>query len=125
MLFILQLAHLTFITVCQAHFYQKQLDSCVSSYAAYKNTDDVVGKMMKPYLKLRQACDHPQVGSHGIGRQLGSTLKPLTLSMIKAQLIAQQRLETEDAHRAIIGCKAVSFLPIKVIDSYFDLLYVP
>lgn len=64
-------------------------------------TTEEARRVMHPLVKLRQACDHPQVGSSGItgGLSIGSTV--LTMGEIHLKLEEVARVEAEEAQRRL------------------------
>jgi len=64
-----------------------------------------------PLLRLRQACDHPQVGAGGITGGAGGGV--LTMSEIHARLEEKARNEAEEAQRALaMGLNALAGLAL-------------
>ncbi|XP_031496910.1 uncharacterized protein LOC116262040 isoform X1 [Nymphaea colorata] len=111
-----------FFSPIEAHFYQRQHETC-SSYAhkvleTFKDEmqkrkmthgSDVpcelflshaeVANLLGSLLKLRQACCHPQVGSSGL-RSLQQT--PMTMEDILGVLIGKTKTEGEEALRRLV-----------------------
>ncbi|CAN6467632.1 unnamed protein product [Victoria cruziana] len=111
-----------FFSPIEAHFYQRQHETC-SSYAhkvleIFKDEmkkrktmhgSDVpcelflshleVANLLGSLLKLRQACCHPQVGSSGL-RSLQQT--PMTMEDILGVLIGKTKTEGEEALRRLV-----------------------
>ena len=102
-----------------------------------------------PLLRLRQACDHPQVGSYGIGKwkrlkNIGTLVvegdqskkpdekqksKVLSMEEIHDRLVDKARVEAEEAQRlvafsinAIAGLKWTQNTSHCVIECYRDVL---
>ena len=79
-------------------------------------TPDESRRVLTPLLRLRQACNHPQAGTHGVrglvrGSQSGGSGHIgsggihsgviMTMPQIHAVLIERQRIEAEDAQRLV------------------------
>ena len=95
----------------ERHFYDSQQKECFSKLA----TDLRRGKInlqlshMPQLLRLRQACDHPQVGEHGIGRgtaeqRLGGGAEPMSMEQVLDVMVSKARVEAEDSLRDVIAC---------------------
>ena len=56
-------------------------------------------KLMRPLLKLRQACDHPQVGASGLA--VAGSGRILTMEAIHGHLVDKARLEAEERQRLV------------------------
>ena len=70
-----------------------------------------------PLLRLRQACDHPQVGAGGITGGAGGGV--LTMSEIHARLEEKARNEAEEAQRALaMGLNALAGLALIRSDAH-------
>lgn len=62
-------------------------------------------KLLTSFLKLRQACCHPQVGSSGL-RSLQQT--PMTMEEILQDLIEKAKTEGESLQRIIYNMQTIS-----------------
>ncbi|KAL5991335.1 hypothetical protein ACLOJK_012242 [Asimina triloba] len=86
----------------EAHFYQKQHETCMScsndSSDRFLVHNDAA-KLMHSLLKLRQACCHPQVGSSGL-RSLQQA--PMTMQEILEVLVGKAKFEGEEALRRTV-----------------------
>ena len=94
------------------HWYARQYSDCVNiaktTLMRYgRHTDDEhidprqAATVMGPLLRLRQACDHPQAGSHGLAGGIRSGANVLTMDQISEKLIERARVETEEAQRLV------------------------
>nr|XP_045617516.1 E3 ubiquitin-protein ligase SHPRH-like [Procambarus clarkii]XP_045617517.1 E3 ubiquitin-protein ligase SHPRH-like [Procambarus clarkii] len=104
--------HWLSFTRVEEHFYQRLHAEC--SYDAQqrlkKFTDiktklssldrPTLNSLLHPLLKLRQACNHPQVVK---GQFLSMNRKTMTMEMLLENLIKKTKLETEEAHRLLIS----------------------
>ena len=151
----------------EKHFYEKQHKNCAAearntydrvkrSRNATNNNDDIelsrqdVTSIVLPLLRLRQACDHPQVGSYGISKwrrlkNIAAELvvggdqskkaeekqksKVLSMEEIHDRLVDKARLEAEEAQRlvafsinAIAGLKWTQNDLASVIECYREVL---
>ena len=157
----------------EKHFYEKQHKNCATearnAYDRIKRSrnnnnnnnnnnnsdEDVelsrqdVTSIVMPLLRLRQACDHPQVGSYGIGKwkrlkNIGTLVvegdqskkpdekqksKVLSMEEIHDRLVDKARVEAEEAQRlvafsinAIAGLKWTQNDLACVIECYRDVL---
>ena len=99
----------------ERHFYDTQHRECLGKLATMvrraRGQSTILYELrdMPHLLRLRQACCHPQVGEHGIGRktaaqQLGGGGEPMSMDDILDVLIARARVEAEDALRDVVGC---------------------
>ncbi|XP_010253038.1 PREDICTED: E3 ubiquitin-protein ligase SHPRH [Nelumbo nucifera] len=110
-----------FFSPIEAHFYQRQHETCVSCahevIESFKDdinkrkaldsesfdascdlflTHTEAAKLLNSLLKLRQACCHPQVGSSGL-RSLQQS--PMTMEEILVVLVGKTKTEGEEALR--------------------------
>ena len=157
----------------EKHFYEKQHKNCAAearnAYDRVKrsrnnnnnnsNSNDEVDlelsrqdvtSIVLPLLRLRQACDHPQVGSYGIGKwkrlkNIAAELvvggdqskkadekqknKVLSMEEIHDRLVDKARVEAEEAQRlvafsinAIAGLKWTQNDLVGVVECYRDVL---
>lgn len=104
--------HWLSFTRVEEHFYQRLHAEC--SYDAQQrlkkfpdtktklNSLDrsTLNSLLHPLLKLRQACNHPQVVK---GQFLSMNRKTMTMEMLLENLIKKTKLETEEAHRLLIA----------------------
>jgi E3 ubiquitin-protein ligase SHPRH len=103
----------------EAYFYKKQHEECFNELSSLLvKRFQKKEKLIKPLLRLRQACCHPQVGSRGI-----STLQKNTMTMdqLLDQLILKAKVECEEAQRALIvsinGIAAIHLINENLISS--------
>ena len=99
----------------ERHWYKTQFHEChntasdVLAHKDFANIDENeplatkdARRLMGPLLRLRQACDHPQAGSHGLaGGILRSGANVLTMCEITDKLIEKARVEAEEAQRLV------------------------
>ncbi|XP_064122069.1 E3 ubiquitin-protein ligase SHPRH-like [Macrobrachium nipponense] len=99
-------------TRVEEHFYQRLHTEC--SYDARQKLKNFTNPQTKlssldrgtlnyllhPLLKLRQACNHPQVVK---GQFLSMNKKTMTMEMLLENLIKKTKVEAEDAHRFLVG----------------------
>ncbi|KAG7174962.1 E3 ubiquitin-protein ligase SHPRH-like [Homarus americanus] len=104
--------HWLSFTRVEEHFYQRLHTEC--SYEAQnrlKKFPDTniklssldrltFNSLIQPLLKLRQACNHPQVVK---GQFLSMNRKTMTMEMLLENLIKKTKFETEEAHRLLIA----------------------
>jgi len=120
----------------EQHFYEQQHDTCAAAAARVLAGDgsttvlraQTARAAMRPLLRLRQACDHPQVGSSGLsvgaasnpGTFLGSSSLPgggnggvMRMREVHACLLEKARVATEEAQRALaMDCNASAGLAL-------------
>ncbi|XP_068240561.1 E3 ubiquitin-protein ligase SHPRH [Palaemon carinicauda] len=99
-------------TRVEEHFYQRLHTEC--SYDAQQKLKSfpnpqtklssldrgTLNYLLHPLLKLRQACNHPQVVK---GQFLSMHKKTMTMEMLLENLIKKTKVESEDAHRLLVG----------------------
>ena len=101
----------------QSYFYRKQHEDATfvanTMIAAaserprsFKQKDKT--KLLVPLLRLRQACCHPQVGSHGV-RSLKKN--PMTMSELLVHLIDKAKVEAGEAQRYVFRLAGQSQAP--------------
>lgn len=102
---------LTFTRV-EEHFYQRLHAEC--SYDAQQRLKkfsdpktklsdldrQTLSSLLHPLLKLRQACNHPQVVK---GQFMSINRKTMTMEMLLDNLIKKTKLESEEAHRLLVA----------------------
>ncbi|KAK7076402.1 hypothetical protein SK128_024788, partial [Halocaridina rubra] len=104
--------HLLTFTRVEEHFYQRLHTEC--SYDAQQKLKafpdpktklshldrQTLSSLLQPLLKLRQACNHPQVVK---GQFLSVHKKTMTMEMLLENLIKKTKLEAEEAHRLLVS----------------------
>ena len=115
----------------ETHFYAQQHSLCAASTARALRGDGsatllpahTVRAAMLPLLKLRQACDHPQVGASGLshahagpsaasGQMVGGA-KVMSMKDVHAKLLETARVTAEDHQRAVaMDCNALAGLAL-------------
>eukprot|EP01135_Chromosphaera_perkinsii_P007734 Nk52_evm23s967 gene=Nk52_evmTU23s967 len=119
------LQQLDFLPV-EAHFYRKQHEQCSEAAMVVLNrlwrqlrgkedsilSYDSAKKLIRPLLKLRQACCHPQIGKGG---QLSLHHKgAITMVELLDELISNSKLECEEEQRVVVaalnGLAGLSFI---------------
>ena len=116
----------------ERHFYEQQHSMCAASTAKALRGDGsatllpahTVRAALLPLLKLRQACDHPQVGASGLSHshaggqaaatgQLVGGSKIMSMQDVHAKLLETARLVAEDHQRAVaMDCNALAGLAL-------------
>lgn len=61
-------------------------------------------RVLRPLLRLRQSCVHPQVGAGGL-KALAAMAAPMTMREVLATMVTKQRLEAEDAQRLLCAAE--------------------
>ena len=114
----------------ETHFYAQQHSVCAASTARALRGDGSATLLpahtaraaMLPLLKLRQACDHPQVGASGLshahagpsaaGQMVGGA-KVMSMRDVHAKLLETARVTAEDHQRAVaMDCNALAGLAL-------------
>ncbi|KAK4288850.1 hypothetical protein Pmani_038148 [Petrolisthes manimaculis] len=104
--------HMLSFTRVEEHFYKRLHTEC--SYEAQqrlkKFPDDgtklstldrpTLNSLLHPLLKLRQACNHPQIVK---GQFMSMNRKTMTMEMLLENLIKKTKVEAEEAHRLLIA----------------------
>ncbi|CAL4062937.1 unnamed protein product, partial [Meganyctiphanes norvegica] len=99
-------------TRVETHFYNRLHTEC--SYDAQqriKKLPDLnvklssldrqtLGNLLQPLLKLRQACNHPQIVK---GQFQSLNRKTMTMEQLLENLIKKTKVETEEAHRLLVA----------------------
>lgn len=98
----------------EQHWYSRQYNECsalmmqhINGRRANAQSDDKpisadkARRVMAPLLRLRQACDHPQAGSHGLAGGLRAGANVLSMEQISEKLIEKARVEAEEAQRLV------------------------
>ncbi|KAH9134351.1 hypothetical protein AeRB84_019804 [Aphanomyces euteiches] len=80
----------------ESHFYRQQLEECLKQ----RDSNDVTPGMLHSLLRLRQACCHPQVGSHGL-KSLDEN-EPMNMEEVLTDMYQKAQRECEDAQRDVI-----------------------
>ena len=145
----------------ERHFYQKQHKNCAKeAQNAYERIKSVrtkeeeisrldISSILHPLLRLRQACDHPQTGGHGIHRWKNAAAaaskeidpnniekdankdkyKVMSMDEIHDKLVEKARVEAEEAQRlvafssnAIAGLRWTKRDYQSVVNSYREVL---
>jgi len=96
----------------EAHWYSQQYTLCLSAANSalrrYRDHPDDASvdpqnafNVMMPLLRLRQACDHPQAGSHGLAGGIRSGANVLTMDEISEKLVERARIAAEESQRLV------------------------
>lgn len=108
----LEEVHWLSFTRVEEHFYQRLHIEC--SYDAQQRLKKfpdsqvklssldrpTLNSLLHPLLKLRQACNHPQVVK---GQFISINRKTMTMEMLLENLVKKTKLEAEEAHRLVIA----------------------
>ncbi|GAB6026708.1 hypothetical protein CHUAL_013216 [Chamberlinius hualienensis] len=104
--------HWLSFTPVEEHFYRMQHVECSRDMVSQLNhfTDDSLrlntldrqelSKLLTPFLKLRQACCHPQVVR---GHMLPIHRNALTMEQLLESLIKKAKMDSERAHRGLVA----------------------
>lgn len=124
----------------ESHWYARQYADCSlhanATLDKYKQQSDdthidphKAASVMGPLLRLRQACDHPQAGSHGLAGGIRSGANVLSMDQISEKLIERARLEATEAQRlvaftlnALAGIAWIHGNYVFIISAYRDIL---
>ena len=96
----------------EAHWYSQQYTLCASAadsalrpYCDHPDDASVdpqnAYNVMMPLLRLRQACDHPQAGSHGLAGGIRNGANVLTMDEISEKLVERARIAAEESQRLV------------------------
>ena len=93
----------------ERHFYAQQHSRCAADAARSLAGDSsdtplavaTLRAVMRPLLRLRQACDHPQIGSGGLTGAGGLVAGVLSMPEIHTRLADRARVAAEEAQRAV------------------------
>jgi E3 ubiquitin-protein ligase SHPRH len=112
-------------TAVESHHYQQEAAKAAND--AFQTLDralstslnaSTVPQVLKPLASLRQACIHPQAGSHGIASKHGEVL---SLDQVHDRLIERARTNAEEAMRALClslnGCAGLYALMSRIDDA--------
>ena len=87
-------------SVIEKHFYETQERKCERLLSQASSGEYSMTDLSRTFIRLRQACDHPQVGQHGV-----ATVSKTVLSMDKilSKMIRSAKLECVDHQRTLIA----------------------
>lgn len=96
----------------ESHWYARQYADCslhanatLDKYTHQSDDTHIdphkAASVMGPLLRLRQACDHPQAGSHGLAGGIRSGANVLSMDQISEKLIERARVEATEAQRLV------------------------
>lgn len=107
----------------ESYFYNKQKDQCtldlrsqLSKLARQRLNAKRKAKLYLPLLKLRQACNHPQIAN----KMMGTLQKTaMTMDQLLDQLISKAKVEEEEARRQL-ACAMNGLAAIHIIEKNID-----
>ena len=96
----------------EQHWYSRQYANCAADanatlrrFIRHADSESLppnkASSVMGPLLRLRQACDHPQAGSHGLAGGIRAGANVLTMEQISEKLVERARIEAEEAQRLV------------------------
>lgn len=106
----------------EAHHYQTEEQRAAREALTALSHEELsanrVPVVLRPLGRLRQACDHPQVGSHGLNTKHGEVL---SLEQVHERLIDRARVQAEEAMRKLCmslnGCAGLYALQSRDADA--------
>lgn len=134
----LEEVHWLNFTPVETHFYKRLHTEC--SYDAHQRIKkfpdlsvklssldrQTLGNLLQPLLKLRQACNHPQIVKGQFQSLKSSTM---TMEQLLDNLIKKTKVETEEAHRLLVaamnGLSAIHIMRdewVEAVDMYRSVL---
>ncbi|ETV89662.1 hypothetical protein, variant 4 [Aphanomyces astaci] len=84
----------------ETHFYNQQMDEC-TKHRKPTDSNEITVAMFNSLLRLRQACCHPQVGSHGL-RALDEN-RPMSMDDVLTEMMLKAQRECEEAQRVLLA----------------------
>jgi E3 ubiquitin-protein ligase SHPRH len=96
----------------EAYYYERQHRECLAAakdvlhkYRDLPSTEPILDKRwVQPFLRLRQACCHHQIGqaSKTFLKGKSTTERPLTMAELTGRLLSKAKLEAEEAQRLML-----------------------
>ena len=96
----------------EAYYYERQHRECLAAakdilrkYKDLPSTEPILDKRwLQPFLRLRQACCHHQIGqaSKTFLKGKSATERPLTMAELTERLLSKAKIEAEEAQRLML-----------------------